>query len=146
MLFRSEGEGRWREYEGGVSDWLIQTQRANAIAAAQGKTTAKPFNYEREQLQKQEQAVAQVSASAPAAPAPSKAKKLSYKEQRELDGLPDRIAALEAEQKEITELLADGSLFASDNARAVQLSERNAAIDEELMAALERWEELGKPA
>ena len=48
-----EGDAKWREYEGGVSDWLIQTKRANAINAAQGKTTAKPFNYEREQLQKQ---------------------------------------------------------------------------------------------
>ncbi len=84
-----------------------------------------------------------MSATSPAAPAPAKAKKLSFKEQRELDGLPDRIAALEAEQKEITEALADGSLYASDNARAVQLSERNAQIDEELMAALERWEALG---
>ena len=87
--------------------------------------------------------MAQVSASTPAAPPPAKAKKLSYKEQRELDTLPDTIAALEAEQKDINALLADGSLYASDNARAVQLSERNAQIDDELMAALERWEQLG---
>lgn len=139
-----EGDAKWREYEGGVSDWLIQTKRANAINAAAGKTTAKPFNYEREQLQKQEQATAQVSAAAPAAPAPTKAKKLSFKEQRELDALPEQIAALEAEQKDITEALADGSLYASDNARAIALSERNAQIDEELMNALERWEVLGK--
>ncbi|APW41238.1 ATP-binding cassette domain-containing protein [Rhodoferax saidenbachensis] len=138
-----EGDAKWREYEGGVSDWLIQTKRANAINAAQGKTTAKPFNYEREQLQKQEQASAQVNAQAPAAPAPAKAKKLSFKEQRELDSLPATIAALEAEQKDITEALADGSLYGSDNARAVQLSERNTQIDDELMAALERWEALG---
>ena len=141
-----EGDAQWREYEGGVSDWLIQTKRANDIAAAQGKTTAKPFNYEREQLQKQEQATTKVSATAPAAPAPAKARKLSFKEQRELDALPDQIAALEAEQKEIADALADGSLFAKDNARALALSERNAAIDEALMAALERWEVLGKPA
>ena len=141
-----EGDAKWREYEGGVSDWLIQTKRANDIAAAHGKTTAKPFNYEREQLQKQEQATAKVSATAPAAPAPAKARKLSFKEQRELDALPDQIAALEAEQKEIADALADGSLFAKDNARALALSERNAAIDEALMAALERWEVLGKPA
>ncbi|HCX82027.1 MAG: ABC transporter ATP-binding protein [Curvibacter sp. RIFCSPHIGHO2_12_FULL_63_18] len=138
-----EGDAKWREYEGGVSDWLIQTKRANAINAAAGKTTAKPFNYEREQLQKQEEASAKVSASTPVAPAPAKAKKLSFKDQRELDGLPDRIAALEAEQADITEALADGSLYASDNARAIALSERNAQIDEELMAALERWEALG---
>jgi ABC transport system ATP-binding/permease protein len=140
-----EGDAKWREYEGGVTDWLIQTKRANAINAAAGKNTAKPFNYEREQLQKQEQAAAKVSASTPAAPAPApvKAKKLSFKEQRELDGLPEVIAALEAEQKDITEALADGSLFGSDNARAVQLSERNVQIDDALMAALERWEALG---
>ncbi|QTN26464.1 ATP-binding cassette domain-containing protein [Rhodoferax sp. AJA081-3] len=141
-----EGDAKWREYEGGVSDWLIQTKRANAINAAQGKTTAKPFNYEREQLQKQEQATAQVSAQAPAAPAPAKAKKLSFKEQRELDGLPDLIAALEAEQAEINAALADGSLYAVDNVRAMKLATRNAQIDDELMAALERWEALGRPA
>jgi ATP-binding cassette subfamily F protein uup len=141
-----EGDAKWREYEGGVSDWLIQTKRANAINAAAGKTTAKPFNYEREQLQKQEQATAQVSAQAPAAPAPAKTKKLSFKEQRELDGLPDRIAALESEQQSIQEALADGSLFSSDNARALELSTRNAQIDDELMEALERWEVLGRPA
>jgi ATP-binding cassette subfamily F protein uup len=140
-----EGDAKWREYEGGVSDWLIQTKRANAINAAQGKTTAKPFNYEREQLQKQEQATVAVSASAPAAPPPAKTKKLSFKEQRELDGLPDLIAALEAEQREIGEALADGSLYSIDNVRAMKLATRNAQIDDELMAALERWEVLGRP-
>jgi ATP-binding cassette subfamily F protein uup len=137
-----EGDAKWREYEGGVSDWLIQTKRANEINAAQGKTTAKPFNYEREQLQKQEQVTAAVSATAPVAPAPTKTKKLSFKDQRELDGLPDRIAALEAEQREIGEALADGSLYAVDNVRAMRMATRNAEIDDELMAALERWEVL----
>jgi len=141
-----EGDAKWREYEGGVSDWLIQTKRANEINAALGKTTAKPFNYEREQLQKQEQATAAVSASAPAAPPPAKTKKLSFKEQRELDGLPDLIAALEAEQRDIGEALADGSLYSIDNVRAMKLATRNAEIDDELMAALERWEVLGRPA
>ena len=141
-----EGDAKWREYEGGVTDWLIQTKRANEINAAQGKTTSKPFNYEREQLQKQEQTTPAVSAAAPTAPLPSKAKKLSFKEQRELDGLPDRIAALEAEQREISAALADGSLYAIDNLRALKLATRNSQIDDELLAALERWEELGRPA
>ena len=84
-------------------------------------------------------------ATAPAAPPPAKAKKLSFKEQRELDGLPEQIAALEAEQKEITDALAAGSLYSIDNVRAMKLATRNAQIDDELMAALERWEVLGKP-
>jgi ATP-binding cassette subfamily F protein uup len=75
-----------------------------------------------------------------------KARKLSFKEQRELDGLPQRIADLEAEQKSIADALADGTLFAKDNARALEMSARNAQIDEELMLALERWEVLGAPA
>jgi ATP-binding cassette subfamily F protein uup len=139
-----EGHARWREYEGGVTDWLVQSKRASEIAQAKGQKASKPFNYEREQLAKQEQAVAAVAAKpVPVAPA-AKIRKLSYKEQRELDGLPDTIAALEAEQKEIAESLADGSLFASDTTRAVALSERAAQIDDELLAALERWEELGQ--
>ena len=84
--------------------------------------------------------------SSPAATAPAKTKKLSFKEQRELDGLPDQIAALEAEQKEITEALADGSLYSIDNVRAMKLATRNAEIDDELMGALERWELLGNTA
>ena len=140
-----EGNAKWREYEGGVSDWLIQTKRASDIAASQGKTTAKPFNYEREQLSKQEQAVAAVSATTPAVPPPAKGRKLSFKEQRELDGLPAHIAALEAEQQAIQETLADGQLYSSDNARALQLASRNAQIDDALMVALERWEALGHP-
>jgi len=71
--------------------------------------------------------------------AASPKKKLSYKEQRELETLPERIAALEAEQQQIQQELADGSLFASDNAKAVAMHQRDAQIDEELMEALERW-------
>jgi ATP-binding cassette subfamily F protein uup len=148
-----EGDANWREYEGGVSDWLIQTKRASDIAAAQGKTTAKPFNYEREQLHKQEQAAAKVSVTSPNSPPPaspppasprsSKSRKLSFKEQRELDALPASIAALEAEQQDITQALSDGSLYASDPARAAALASRSAEIDDALMQALERWELLG---
>jgi ATP-binding cassette subfamily F protein uup len=76
---------------------------------------------------------------------PGKSRKLSFKEQRELDGLPDLIARLELEQKEINALLADGSLYAIDNARALKLATRSARIDDDLLLALERWEALGTP-
>jgi ATP-binding cassette subfamily F protein uup len=130
-----EGDGRWREYEGSVQDWLIQSKRAREIA---------------------EQRAAAAPAPTPAAPAPAaeataaKAtagarKKLSYKEQRELEALPAQITALEAEQKRITEMLEldGGALYASDASRAAELAERHAKIDDELLAALERQEELG---
>jgi ATP-binding cassette subfamily F protein uup len=134
-----EGDARWREYEGGVSDWLTQSKRANEIAQAKGQKGASPFNYGRDQAAKP--AVAAVAV--PSAPA-TKTRKLSFKEQRELDGLPEKIAALETEQAGINALLADGTLYARDNPRALQLASRNAAIDAELLAALERWELLGQ--
>jgi len=138
-----EGDGRWREFEGGVTDWLTQTQRASEIAQAKGQKGTSPFNYGRDQAAKPAAAVLAIPA-APVASAPAtKTRKLSFKEQRELDGLPEKIASLEAEQSDINALLADGTLYARDNPRALQLAARNTAIDAELIAALERWELLG---
>ncbi|MDF3881783.1 ABC transporter C-terminal domain-containing protein, partial [Cupriavidus basilensis] len=68
--------------------------------------------------------------------------KLSYKEQRELDTLPERIASLENEQKAVSAQLADGSLYVSDAGKAAQLAARHDEIDMELLEALERWEVL----
>lgn len=140
-----EGDGHWREFEGGVTDWLTQSKRASDIAQAKGLRGASPFNYGRDQAAKAAPAVAAVAAAPLAAPAlaSTKTRKLSFKEQRELDALPAAIAALEAEQKSIADALADGSLFASDNAKAMALSSRSAEIDEALLTALERWETLG---
>ena len=121
--------GRWREYEGGIADW--QAQRARMLAA-QATANAAP------------KAAATPAAAPSAAAAPVVAKrKLSYKEQRERDELPARIAALEAEQAAIAAKLADGSLFAKAPGEATVLSQRHAAIDDELLAALERQELLG---
>ncbi|MEO7392897.1 MAG: ATP-binding cassette domain-containing protein [Ramlibacter sp.] len=123
-----EGSGLWREYEGGVQDWLAQSRRAQAISLAAGGKPSAP----------------DVAAkSAVAAPAAMPRKKLSYKDQRELETLPGVIEALEQEQRSIHEELADGSLYAGDAQRATLLSERSAQIDNELTTALERWEELG---
>jgi ATP-binding cassette subfamily F protein uup len=73
------------------------------------------------------------------------AQKLSYKEQRELDGLPALIDALEKEQSEVRAALADSSLFAKDPAKAAAMFARDAQIDTELVKALERWEILSTP-
>ncbi|CAM5790013.1 ATP-binding cassette domain-containing protein [Rhizobacter fulvus] len=127
-----EAPGRWREYEGGYEDWKIQRDRANAI---------------REQAARAARAKDTPPAARPAAPAPAapaaKARKLSYKEQRELDELPKRIEALEAEQKELATFLAQPESYAKEADRAMKAQTRVAAIDDELLAAMERWEELG---
>jgi ATP-binding cassette subfamily F protein uup len=131
-----EGDGRWREYEGSVQDWLIQSKRAREIAAQRlaaapaASTLALPM------------AAAPTPAPADARPAPRK--KLGYKEQRELEALPALIAALEDEQSRIAALLAldGGAIYATDASRATALAERHARIDDELLAALERQEAL----
>ena len=128
-----ENPGFWREYEGGVTDWLTQSKRASQLAgnaklpSTPGKTAAKP---------------APESAKPAGSPAPAK-KKLSYKEQRELEGLPALIQQLESQQKAIGQELYDGSLYASNPKRAAELNARNTKIEEELTAALQRWEALG---
>ena len=138
-----EGQARWREFEGGVQDWLIQSKRANAIAQAKGQKGAQNFNYGRDdKAVATSKSVAAQAAPVTAVPA-AKVRKLSYKEQRELEALPQRIADLEAEQASISSHLADGTLYASDNAKAMQLAQRNTAIETELLEALERWEALG---
>jgi ATP-binding cassette subfamily F protein uup len=127
-----EGDGNWREYEGGVQDWLIQSKRSRALAASAPAP--------------RESATDASTKIAPERPSeksaqPSK-KKLSYKEQRELEQLPQQIADLEAEQKALQDELADGQLYSQDAVRAAALHAREGAIEEQLMAALERWSAL----
>ncbi|HEY6897217.1 MAG TPA: ATP-binding cassette domain-containing protein [Rhodocyclaceae bacterium] len=119
----AEGNGVWKEYVGGYADW--ERMRPAPVAAETPKAAAK-------------------SAATPvaAAPAAKTKPKLSYKEQKELEQLPDRIAALEAEQHAIGERLADGSVYRDAPEEAKRLNERAAALEEELLAALERWETL----
>jgi hypothetical protein len=72
----------------------------------------------------------------------AKPKKLSFKEQRELEQLPQLIADLEAEQTSISARLADASLYRQSPSEAQQLNQRYAEIDTLLVQALERWEEI----
>jgi ATP-binding cassette subfamily F protein uup len=119
--------GFWREYEGGYEDWKVQRERAKVIATAAAAAPA-------------------AKAEAPKATAPAvakpvtKAAKLSYKEQRELDGLPARIEALEAEQAKLARELADPSIYAGASPRAPALQARHTALEDELLQAMERWE------
>ena len=146
-----EGDGRWREYEGGVQDWLTQSRRAQALAQAAAAASAPARTTGSAASAAPAAAAAGVSSTttatataATAATAVSGAKrKLSYKEQRELEALPGLIESLEQEQKSINEQLADGSLYRTDGALAAQLAERSAQIEDELMQALESWEALG---
>ena len=118
----SEGEGKWREYVGGYSDW--ERQRPSPAAAVKAAAKAEP-------------AAAAASTSTPAA---AKQKKLSYKEQRELDDLPKQIAALEDEQAVIAGQLAHPDFYKKSPAEGKRLNARVAEIEAQLLSALEKWE------
>ena len=84
-----------------------------------------------------------------ATPAPAAAparKKLSYKEQRELDELPARIEAMEAEQARLANEIGGSALYSESPGRIAEVTARHAAIDEELLALMERWEMLSRRA
>ena len=131
-----EGEasaGQWREYEGGYEDWRKQKARAHALQAAAAKplSDAKPIA-----------GTVTKAAQAPIAAVPVKPRKLSYKDQRELEALPPLIDTLEAEQRELSSQLAGSEIYQGDPALLTQAQDRYAQIEAELMAALERWEVL----
>jgi ATP-binding cassette subfamily F protein uup len=136
-----EAPGRWREYEGGVQDWLLQSQRTRAAQAAPIAPAAKPDGAPGNGKQPAPEKQARSEAGATSAK-----RKLSYKEQRELEGLPALIDALETEQTALRAELADASIYQRDAQRAAVLHARDAAIEDELMQALERWEALGAVA
>jgi len=117
----AEGDGIWKEYVGGYADWERVRKSVKTVPE--------------KELSKSSDKLKEVAATAP-----PKLKKLSFKEQRELEQLPQQIAALEAEQATITEKLADSALYAKEPAQAQRLSERFAQIDQLLVESLERWE------
>ncbi len=112
-----EGGGRWKEYAGGYVDW----QRARRSSA--------------------EESSSRVPAKA-AARDPVKKKKLTFNESRELETLPEKLVALEAEQKALAARLADPGIYKDRGVDVKALTARNEAIDAELTGLLARWEEL----
>jgi ABC transport system ATP-binding/permease protein len=124
-LWVAEGRGRWQEYPGGITDWHAQRKVMASMKAAERAA---------------EIPVAQFVA--PEARGARVRGKLSFNEKRELDNLPDEIAALEAEQTQIGETLAVGDIYRADPAKAKSLGERNAKIDALLIEKMERWEAL----
>ena len=121
----SEGDGLWKEYAGGYSDWL-RVKSKPAPEQVPGRRAPKSEGRTRR---------------TPEVPAPLKTG-LSYKEERELAGLPARIDALEKEQNQITAALANATLYRDQPEQVKQLNQRYAALEDDLASALLRWEEL----
>jgi ATP-binding cassette subfamily F protein uup len=116
------GEGAWKEYVGGYGDWVRQSAATVVLAGPVGKSAVK-------------------AVSATAKPEASR-KKLSFKEQRELEQLPERISALENEQNALNSQLADPGFYKSPAEAQRQATQRLAEIEKTLEAGMLRWEAL----
>lgn len=119
-----EGDGRVGEYVGGYDDWLRQRgERTQETRRARPDPVTAP-------VPRRDKAAGEPK------------KKLSYKEQRELEALPGRIEALEAEQQTLEECVSRSDFYQQDGAAIAETMARLSALRAELERAYARWEEL----
>lgn len=119
-----DGDGRINEYVGGYTDWLRQRPGASAPGTEAASAQPEPVEH-------------------PARPATkTKRFKLSYKDQRALDALPDQIAALETEQAQLQDTVNASDSYQRDPGAWQAAADRLEAIELELLDCLERWEQL----
>jgi len=114
-----EGDGVVEEYPGGYADYL--RQRKNKAAKDKPTAARRAANSQNSKAQ-----------SAPP-------KRLTFKEQHELDNLPDRIANLETAKAELEKALADPNLFARDRSAYEGAAEKLAQVEKAISGAEDRW-------
>jgi len=122
-----DGAGQVQEFVGGYDDWVRQRTTKETTRDANENTVAA------ESIERPKPAPVRRQADR---------RKLSYKEQRELEGLPALIAQLEAEQNKLYTELADTTIYREQPERVVDAKQRLTAIESQLGTAYERWESL----
>jgi ATP-binding cassette subfamily F protein uup len=133
-----EGDGRWEEYVGGYADWLRQAPHR---APAAERTTSHRDTGVPPRAPDAPTGSKAPGPAQPPAPTPVR-RKLSYKEQREFEALPTRIATLEEEQRAL-EARSAGQEFYKEGAEAIRaVMARLQEVTDELHVAYERWLEL----
>jgi ATP-binding cassette subfamily F protein uup len=120
-IIASEGRGRWVEYAGGYTDMLAQRPAASAAALRTAPERAPP------------------PAPRGASPVPARPRRMSYSDQRALEMLPERIAALQARIEALNGELADSDFYARDPQRFAAKTAALATTHNELTAAEEQW-------
>jgi ATP-binding cassette subfamily F protein uup len=134
--FVFEGDGLIREFDGGYDDWLRQKAETNEQAASVAKAERKY------------QASGSVgtstadSSSSPSSNPANKPRKLSFKDQRELETLPKRIEKIETRQKELHALMADPSFYQKPHEEIASATDELEQLEEELLEKFDRWESL----
>jgi ATP-binding cassette subfamily F protein uup len=121
-----EGNGRVQEFVGGYEDYLRQRGSGDANDNSGSKKSMS----------------GNTSGQSGATSKPSGRKKRSFKDEKEYAALPDRIAALEEEQKRLQASLADPTFYTKPGTEIKAAVDRLEEIDAELLAAMERWDAL----
>jgi ATP-binding cassette subfamily F protein uup len=122
-VFALDGTGDVEEFIGGYSDWLAYHQQAQAVVK---KAEAA--------IKKEKPVVANT--------APAKKKKLSFKEQQELNKLPLLIEELETKQATLTEQTADPSFYKQDPKTVAKTLDELKNLETTLEQTYARWDEL----
>jgi ATP-binding cassette subfamily F protein uup len=132
-----EGDGFWREYEGGYEDWKIQKKRSEEYRNNQSGSS--------EPSKSKSLATEPVKATSnKETPKPQKSavQKLNGKERAELEAIPLQIDDLEKEQASISESLGDPEIYKNRPADVITLQENLKIIEAKLSALMARWEDL----
>jgi ABC transport system ATP-binding/permease protein len=119
QVIAAEGDGTWKEYAGGYSDWVLQ--RKPVTEKSTPKPSAKPK---------------------PQAPAPERMRKLGFKEKKELESLPERIEALEEALATVCAQLSDPACYQTEGQGIATLKARCQALEAEIEVSMARWETL----
>jgi len=134
-IIANEGDGFWREYEGGYEDWKIQKARSDKIRAA----NASSKSAEKSEVKAEVKVEAKVEAKSAAK---SGVQKLNGKERQELEALPLQIEALETEQADIGIAMSNPDLYKNEPELAASMQARLSEITADLDQKLHRWEQL----
>jgi ATP-binding cassette subfamily F protein uup len=121
-VFAFEGDAVVNEYVGGYADWLRQRKPVDVAKSAKVEKESKKI----------EKVVKPVE----------KARKLNYKEQRELDGLPIKIEELEISLTTLQETIASPDFYKKQQAEVNQILDKMRSVEAELQDCYARWESL----
>jgi ATP-binding cassette subfamily F protein uup len=116
-----EGEGRVKEYAGGYDDWLRQRRPESPPDAELMPTKIKPPRTQKD-----------------------RPRRLTYREQRELESLPEQIATLESELSDLHQIMADPTFYRRDPTEIIKSKTQLQSLEKQIAEAYHRWEELEK--
>lgn len=120
-----EGDGVVKEYSGGYDDW--QNQRAATLAATMNGSSGAAKSTKTESSRPD---------------VPLKPKRLSFKEQKELDQFPQLIEELEAEQGRLHEMMGQPGFYQQDKMTIATTTQQLQTLQQQLTASYQRWESL----